>query len=86
MPSVHSWKIARMPKIQDARHLTPHQARVLPLIEDADELTPTELRQECAAMAEELKKRSWLESSPSEIAHRVPTSVFAIAGTEASDS
>lgn len=51
---------------------------VLPLIKDAEELTPKELEQECAALSEELKKRSWMEHSADQLAKRIPISVFAM--------
>lgn len=58
---------------------------VLPLIKDAEELTPKELELECKAMAEELKKRSWMEHSAAELAERIPTSIFAMGSIAAAN-
>lgn len=61
-----------------SRNLPPQQAEVLPLIQDAEELTPRELEQECKAMTEELKNRSWMDHSAEQLAERIPTSIFAM--------
>ena len=55
------------------------------LIEDEAELTPKELAQERKAALEEQKRKAWLTDSPSELASRIPVSIFAM-GSHVVDS
>ena len=46
------------------------------VLEDEAELTAKELAQERKAALEEHKRKAWLGHSPSELAGRIPVSVF----------
>jgi hypothetical protein len=48
------------------------------LVEDAADLTPKELELERKALAEEMRKRSWMSEDAQQLARRIPVSVFAM--------
>jgi hypothetical protein len=75
---------ARASRIVDNRGMSKNALPVPPaeeihiLVEDAADLTPKELELERKALAEEMRKRSWMTEGAQQLARRIPVSVFAM--------